>query len=53
VILYDKRANALDAMRATTGATTLASHVTTSFVATSVSSGLVPASVLVRALAYR
>ncbi len=53
MILYNKRAGTLDAIRATTGRTTLGSGGSTSFVATSNQTGLAPAMVGVRALAYR
>jgi PKD repeat protein/glucose/arabinose dehydrogenase len=52
VILYDPRANTLDAIRATTGATTLNAGASTSFVATALPVGLAPILVSVRALAY-
>jgi hypothetical protein len=52
VILYDMRANTLDAIRATTGATTLAKGASTGFVATATPTGLAPALVGVRAIAY-
>ena len=47
------RAGTLDAIRATTGRTTLGPGGSTSFVATSNQTGLAPAMVGVRALAYR
>ena len=53
VILYNKRDGTMDAMRATTGKTSLGSRGSTSFVATSNQAGLAPATVGVRALAYR
>jgi glucose/arabinose dehydrogenase/PKD repeat protein len=53
VILYNQRAGTLDAIRATTGRTSLGPGATTSFVATASPSGLGPAMVGVRALAYR
>jgi hypothetical protein len=53
VILYNKRDGTMDAMRATTGRTTLGEGGSTSFVATSNQAGLLPVTVGVRALAYR
>ena len=53
VILYNKRAGTLDAIRATTGRTSLGPGGSTTFVATSGQTGLAPAMVAVRALAYR
>ena len=53
VILYNNRAGTLDAIRATTGRTSLGPGATTSFVATANPTGLAPAMVGVRALAYR
>jgi hypothetical protein len=53
VILYNNRAGTLDALRATTGRTSLGPGASTSFVATSSQVGLAPPFVGVRALAYR
>ena len=53
VILYNKRAGTQDAIRATTGGTSLGPGATTTFVATSNQPDPAPAMITVRALAYR